>query len=138
MKNNAGFTLLELMIVITILGVLAALVIPTYGDSIVKARRSEAKTVIEQTSQALERCFTRFSAYDDANCVTAASITGGNNLESEDGWYEVTGALNSASYTLTATPTGTQATDDALCGTYTLTNTGVKSVSGSGSVDKCW
>ena len=137
MQNENGFTLIELMIVVAVIAVLAMIAIPAYNESITKARRAEARTTLEQSAQGLERCFTRFSAYDNAGCGVADELTNAG-IASEDGWYLVTGAVNAQDYTLTATPQGQQAADDTLCANMGLNQQGVRTASGPGGTAKCW
>ena len=54
MKSNRGFTLIELLIVMAIIGVLAAIAIPTYTNYMIRARRADAKTALEQLRGAQE------------------------------------------------------------------------------------
>jgi type IV pilus assembly protein PilE len=130
-----GFTLVELMIVVIVLAIIAAIAIPAYQNQVVRANRTEARTALLQASQALERCFTRFNGYDAASgCPVTFPIM------SETGLYQVTDTVRTATaYTLTAVPQGLQATRDTLCGSFTLNQTGLRGISGgTGTVAQCW
>jgi type IV pilus assembly protein PilE len=128
-----GITLLELMIVVVIVGILASIAYPSYKDSVRKTRRADGKSVLLQTSQALERCYTRSATY-----VGCANVT--FPVVSPEGYYSVTavGGLAASAYTLAAAPQGDQV-HDSKCGTLRLTSTGLQ---GSGGVNtdanSCW
>lgn len=129
---DKGFTLIELMIAVAILAIIVSIAIPTYERYVVETNRGEGKVVINNVAQGLERCYSRFSQYNDGACtVTLPAV-------SENGHYSVTAALTATTYTLTAAPQGNQATRDAECGSLTLTHTGVRGVTGSGTVEDCW
>ena len=66
--RQAGITLLELMIVVTIVGILAAIAYPSYRQQVIRSTRTEAKVALQQSAQALEKCFTRYMAYNHASC----------------------------------------------------------------------
>ena len=129
--ETLGFTLIVLIIVVAILAIIILVAYPSYRDQMVKTRRAEGKAVLSSAEARMERCFTRFSAYNNAAC------TGIFPLNSENGWYQVTtSAVNATSYTLSAAPQKSQAVDDTLCGTLTLTSTGIRGQSGTGT--NCW
>ena len=135
MKHQAspGFTLIEILIVVVIIGILAAIALPAYQNSVLKGGRAEGKAALLATAQQLERCFTEFNAYDNANCPQFI-----NPQETENGRYAIAfSAVTPTTYTLQAMPQGGQARD-TLCGTLTLTQTGTKGVSGTGTVADCW
>ena len=120
------------MITVAIIGILAAIALPSYGAYIVRTNRSDGKAAIMTAAQRLEACYTRFSAYNSADCAVAFPIA------SENGHYAITVTRDASSYTLTATPQGSQATRDSDCGNLTINQTGVRGVSGSAGVAKCW
>ena len=143
LKTLQGFTLLELMIVVAIIGILAAIAYPSYQDSVRKSRRADAKAALLGFSNAMERRFTVMNTYKGAATggadtgeptiyPTEAPIDGGTK------YYGLTiNAADGSSFTLWAAPKGAQASDP--CGTLTLTHTGTKDVSGASyTKDQCW
>jgi type IV pilus assembly protein PilE len=126
-KLNGGFTLIEVMIVVVIIGILAAVAYPSYTSYVEKSRRADAKAALLAASQRLERCYTQNNTY--VGCPVGAA--------SPDGYYVIAATAQTATtFTLTATPQGPQASSP--CGIYTLTSTGVQTVSGTLGVDLCW
>ncbi|MDZ7787263.1 MAG: type IV pilin protein [Halofilum sp. (in: g-proteobacteria)] len=134
-----GFTLIELMIVVVILGILIAISMPLYQGYVEQSRRTEARTVLLETAQQLERCYSTYGAYDDSNCglINAAGNLA-NDIESENGWYVISAAnstINETAFTLQAEAQRTQTNDD--CDDFTIDQTGSRGV-GEGTVDECW
>lgn len=115
-KKVDGFTLIEMMIVVAIVAILAAVAIPSYLDSLKKSRRSDATTSLTRIQLAQE-------AYR-LNHATYGSITDlGIGTSSSDGYYtlSITGN-NATAYTATATAvSGTSQGSDTGCTTITLT-----------------
>lgn len=142
----SGFTLIELMVVVAIVAILAAIAYPAYQAQVRKGKRSEATATLLETSQQLERCYTRFNTYADlTNCAVAITLGTTAGVVSTEGNYSIraTGAnLAANSYTLTALPrAGTSQTHDDQCASFTLTNTNVKGATDSGSGNStghCW
>jgi type IV pilus assembly protein PilE len=129
-KHHKGFTLIEIVTVIAILGIVAAIAIPSYNKMIMKGRRSDAKVTLMKISQQLERCFTEHSAY-----TVAAGCKDYNNTASDEGYYTITAAQAATTYALTAKPkTGTAQVNDTDCAQFTLNQTGVKGA----TTNYCW
>jgi len=129
-RNNAGVTLIELMITVLIVAILGAIAYPSYRAQVMKSHRAEGKSELMQTAQRLERCYTAANTY--AGC---ANVTFPTNTPS--GYYQITAPTQSdTQYRLNAVPQGPQA-GDTTCGTLTLNEMGVK---GSASTDPavCW
>ena len=154
-----GFTLIELMITVAIVGILASIAYPSYQDSVMKSRRADVKGVLLGLANAMERHFTVVNSYCDAggagggnSCFTGAAETNVNDTGTPSpsiytiptetaSFYTVTiiNPTTASSYTLSAAPGGAQINDK--CGTLTLTHTGVKAiVNGATGVlaTDCW
>lgn len=137
MKKQRGFTLVELMVTIVIIAILAMIAYPLYTRYVEKSRRSSAVTALERVASAEEKYYATRNVY--ASSLTflgydTATVAVPSNAQS---WYamSVTSASDN-SYTVTAMPQNEQAND--ACGTYKLTSTGIRSVTGSKSVADCW
>lgn len=128
-----GFTLIELMIVIVIVGILASIAYPAYQNQVERTRRTDGKVALMETAQRLERCYTRFGRYNHANCDVTLP------LDSAEEFYEISAAaLTPASFTLAATPQGVQA-GDTRCGVLQLTSANVQGSLGAlTDANDCW
>jgi type IV pilus assembly protein PilE len=144
---QAGMTLIELMIVVVIVGILAAVAYPSYTQYVQRANRAEARSVLLENAQILERNYTTANRYDSVNVdgTGSAPIILNQSPKTGNVKYNVavaTAAVNGVAgqtFTLTATPVGTMVGD--ACGTITLTNTGLRGAAGQTTaaiVDQCW
>ncbi len=126
-NNKRGFTLIELMIVVAVVGILAAIAYPSYTDSIRKARRSDGKAALMNAAQRMEVYYARNAAY------TGATLANTNiPATSEEGYFNISiNVPNASSYTLQATAAGDQANDDIKG--FQLTSTGAKTHTEDGS-----
>ncbi len=130
MKKHSGFTLIELMIVVAVIGILAAVGYPGYQNYLKKARRAEAQTVMLNTVNREEQYILDQRQYVDSfvslgvkhenyDCTSVAT-------ECTNNWYEITIAVDNAAappeYTITANAIGDQADD----GDLTVDSTGNK------------
>lgn len=135
MKKN-GFSLIELMITVTIVGILAAIAIPSYSAYVHRANRSDATRSITFLAQALERCYSQ--AFTFVGCAQAPAGT----AFSQQNYYNVTIATPSASaFTITAVPRLSPQLSDSQCQQFTLDNTGLQGASDASSVANtktCW
>lgn len=131
-QHSRGFTLIELMIVVAIIGVLAAITYPAYLDYVQKSRRSDAQAALLETSQALERCYSMYNRFNDANCPVTLPQA------SPEGYYTVTGTVNNNNYSLQAAPaSGSPQAGDDDCKTLTINQRNEKSATGD-SPGECW
>jgi len=121
-NNQRGMTLVELMIAVAIVGILAAIAYPSYRNQVMRTTRTEARVALEQRAQALEKCFTRFMAYNAAGCVAGQPAADGNT---SDAHYRVTITPGNSTFTLSATAQGAQASD-AACRVITLNDAGAR------------
>ena len=138
MRNERGFTLIELMIVVAIIGILAAIAVPQYNDYITRSRRTDGQSTLLQIAQQLERCYTQYSAYNNNNCSVVSG--GAVSQNSPEGFYTIAatgGNLTATTFILTATPLGAQLSNDTDCTTLTLNQLVVAGATGA-DTSKCW
>jgi type IV pilus assembly protein PilE len=138
-KHQDGFTLIEMMITVAIVGILAAIAYPSYTANVQKSRRSDAQVALMEITQRQESYFLRNRSY--ANSVTQL----GYSSASPDGQYTmsidppsatctgIAGANACASYVAIAIPVSSKPqSHDAACQSMTLDNRGIK----RGGVDR--
>lgn len=135
----AGFTLIELMIVVAVVAILAAVALPAYQESVKKSRRADAKLLLSDVSQRLERCYAECDSYTAGSCPAACPAL---PVTSTGGYYQLTVAggssISANAFTLVATPTsGKSQASDSKCTSFSLNELGAKSATGSAS-SLCW
>jgi type IV pilus assembly protein PilE len=122
MKFNSGFTLIELMTVLLMIGLLSAIVYPSYQKHVISTRRLDGKTALLQTAALMEHYYTEHNSYANANLENI-----GAKEISSDGYYHITLLSTNTGYSLTANPIkeGPQALDTA-CSPLSLDNLSIK------------
>jgi type IV pilus assembly protein PilE len=129
-----GFTLIELMVVVAIIAILASIAYPAYNETVARSRRADAKSVLLENAQWMERQYTVLGSYT----VTSALPVTESPKGSAKKVYNVSFSASSATgFTLQAVPKNGMASDK--CGTLTLTSTGAKDVaSATATAAECW
>jgi type IV pilus assembly protein PilE len=140
-KRSSGFTLIELMMAVAVIGILSAIAYPSYTEYGKRAKRADGKAGLLKLQLEQEKYRASCPQYANGiHATTTSCVTGGAhnlvaNTSSPDGHYTLAiTAADAVSYTLTATPSFT----DAKCGTLGINQAGVKTVTGSDSVSNCW
>jgi type IV pilus assembly protein PilE len=135
-QTDRGFTLVELMIAVLIVGILAAVAMPSYRSYVLRATRAEAKQALLARATDLERCYTRNNTYVDAAatpCPVAVNLAN----PSVGIKYKIQAkTLVANSFLLQAIPVNGQEADK--CGTFTLDDKNSRGVSGNPSAQECW
>lgn len=136
-----GFTLIELMIVVAVIAIIAAIALPSYDASVKRGKRSDGKAYLLDLASQQETFYAQNLSY--ANSITGAAQLN-TSATSTEGFYTLTLSVLPAgcssagtkcrTFALTATPTFS----DDLCTTLTYNSAGVKGNTGSGSVNDCW
>lgn len=146
-KKISGFNLIELLITVLIVGILASIAYPNYINSIRRSRATDAKAVLMQAAQWMERFATINNRYDinlagdDVETIFESSGLTQAPIQGQPKYYAITiFNVTTNTFELRAEPIANSGQEHYECKTFTLTNTGVKGITDDATkpVDMCW
>ena len=139
MKKKRGFSLIELMVAIVIMGVLITIALPSYQTYIRDAKRTKAASCLMEYAQYMTQiraAHMRFDQKVDGSTVAIPALA--CSLDDDiSGLYSFSFAENQptgSTFVVIAEPTDS----DDSCGTLSLDHRGTRGVTGTGTVDDCW
>lgn len=138
-----GFTLIEMMIAVAIIGILFAVAYPSYRSSVMKTQRTDARSELQIYAQMLLRCRSTNTTYDTATGVCPIKDTLATGTVSRGGFYTISVSdLAASTYTLKAVPvSGRSQARDNDCKEFTLDQSGRKAAKNNSNqvtTSTCW
>lgn len=134
-REYGGFSLMELVIAVAIVGILASIALPSYADYVKRARRAEARTALLDAAQFMQRFYAANNRYDTA--VLPAALQRVPQDGTQTYTVRIAAGITRTTYTLEAVPQGPMAADK--CGSFTVTSAGVRARTGTGETqERCW
>ncbi|OOV94181.1 type IV pilin protein [Pseudomonas sp. MF4836] len=129
-RSNQGFTLIEIMIVIAIIGLVLTLSLPAITEYTKKPHRTEIAGLLSDQAQLLERFYSKNGVY-----------TGAADLSSGNDDYSITATLADKTFLLTATPEAESQMAGDKCGSFSISETGATTISNQAegvTAKDCW
>jgi len=132
--KQQGFSLLEMLIVLCIMGILIAFAIPNFTHHFTQQRRLAAETALMQLAGYLEAYYAEHNTYEgaDFNTLKLPEFVANNN------YRLLIQTVDKTQFKLAAIPQNQQASHDALCGSLLLNSRGEKHNTGYGNLNECW
>ncbi|MDP9140338.1 MAG: type IV pilin protein [Pseudomonadota bacterium] len=122
------------MITVAIIGILVAIAYPSYTESVRKGQRAEARTILLEAAQFMQRSYANNDTF--AGAVLPASLTRSPQAGTQLYTISIVAGATRTTYTLQAVPSGILASDK--CGTLTLNNAGQRGATGAYGAANCW
>ena len=144
LKLQVGFTLLELMISVVIVAILTSIALPSFSEKIKQSRRLEARSILLENAQFMERFFTENNRYNlRADGTTVVTLPLLASPRSGSALYEISfdtvAPLSADSFKLRAVPVAGTSMENDACGTYLLSNLGVReNLNNTKASHACW
>lgn len=132
-RLSNGFTLLELMITVAIVGILANIAYASYSSSVAKSRRNAAQGCLMEQAQYMERVYTTNMSYASAVLPASSAQQCQADLSLQYTFSLPSASLTASGFAVQAQAVGTQATADASCATMTVVQTGART-----PTSNCW
>ena len=136
-RHQAGFTLIELMIAVAVIGILAAIAYPSYTEYVERARVSDGQAKVMEIASRLERCYT--ATYDYTKNTDGDSCVDFSDLSSEEGYYNIgakgkgnTGSFSATEYSVVASHADGE--PSVACDELWIDSTGAR----GGDANECW
>ncbi|HSW69025.1 MAG TPA: type IV pilin protein [Gammaproteobacteria bacterium] len=134
MQKIAGFNLLEILITLSIIGILSILCFPIYSQHIIHARRLEAEVNLIKLANALEKYYLLKNTYENA---TLEELNFSKRIAGDQYDLKIV-SVTSSDFLIKASPIGNQAKKDIACASLSLNSAGIKKITGTGELTECW